>query len=125
MALRGSLLGEQVIVQFGILDWEKCYERFGLRPASDIYIDEDKFIARVPWYLVQGLYKIYLAPVTSGHTQIGQCELVWEAQGNNPTAWKAYPKERSFSMGDIVSFSNGTVWVCVGSGWRCINPGVI
>lgn len=127
MVLRGSLVQntEKVIVQFGILDWEAAHERFGLQPGADVYFDEGKFEARVIWYLVQGLYKIYLAPIDQNVSQIHMCEQVWTAQGNNSDGEKPYPQERSFSMGDIVVFSNGTVWVCVSKGWHCLNVGVI
>jgi hypothetical protein len=113
------------VVQFGVLDWEACDTRFGMRPSSDVYFNVEKFLNQVPWYLAQGVYTMYLTVVLPDVSQIGRCERVWELQGNNFDGLKVYPKERSFSMGDIVVLSNQTIWVCVGSGWRCINTGVI
>ncbi len=117
-------VAETHIVQFGILDWPACGERFGLRPSSDIYFDESHFKARVIWYLAQGMYRMYYAPVRATD-QIAQCEEVWNGQGNEPPGDKFVLNERSFSMGDIVVLHNGTVWVCISKGWECLNPGVI
>jgi len=119
-------VAETVLVQFGILDWEACETRFSLRPSADVYFDESHFKSRVIWYLAQGMYKIYYAPVAVRLTdQIGQCEAIWNGQGNNIEGEKFVTNERSFSMSDIVILSNGTVWVCIGKGWECLNPGVI
>ena len=117
-------VAETVLVQFGILDWEACETRFNLRPSVDVYFDESHFKARVIWYLAQGVYKLYYAPV-HGKSQISQCEQIWTGQGNNLDGDKFVFNERSFSMSDIVILSNGTVWVCIGKGWECLNPGVI
>lgn len=115
---------ETIVVQFGILDWEAAEERFGQRPGADVYFDP-KFPGRVVWYLTQGLYKMYYASVPDYQSQIAICDAVWNNQGNSSTGFKVEPRERSFSMGDIVILSNETVWLCISKGWICINPGVI
>jgi hypothetical protein len=113
-----------VVVQVGILDWEMCAERFNQRPGSDVYFDK-KFPARAIWYMAQGMYKMYYVPVVADDSQIVLCDKAYYAQGNNPYANKAVYNERTMSMGDIVLLSNETVWLCIGSGWQCLNPGVI
>ncbi len=111
------------IVQFGILDWEDCYDRWGQSPSADVYTDP-KFPQRAIWYLTQGVYKFYYATVQDAPSQLTICEAVWDAQGNNSFSEKVVPMERSFSMGDIVVLSNETVWLCTDT-WLCLNPGVI
>jgi hypothetical protein len=112
-----------IVVQFGVLDWEACHERFEQIAAADVYTDP-KFPQRAIWYLTQGVYKFYYATVQDAPSQLTICESVWDAQGNNSFSEKVVPMERSFSMGDIVVLSNETVWLCTNT-WLCLNPGVI
>ena len=114
---------EIIVVQFGILDWEGCLERFDQRPGSDVYFDK-KFPFRVMFYLAHGMYDMYFAPVEKRDSQIALCEQVFTAQGNNNYGDKVVFNQRSFSMGDIVVLSNETVWLCTNT-WKCLNPGVV
>jgi hypothetical protein len=116
---------ETEVVKFGVLDWELCSTRWDHSASADVYFSEDKFVARIPFYLVEGAYKFYYTTVKPMTSQVGRCEQVWTQQGNNFEGSKVDHKERSFSMGDIVVLPNQTIWVCVGSGWRCLNVGVI
>jgi hypothetical protein len=119
------VVAETTIVQFGVLDWEACHERFGDRPASDAY-NADKFASRAIFYLTQGVYNMYhaLVPVGLG-TAYSLCDAVFYAQGNNYEGDKVVHHERSLSIGDVVVLGNGTVWFCASSGWRCLNPGAV
>lgn len=115
---------KQIVVQFGILDWEQCHTRFDQRPASDA-ADDPKFPARAIWYLTQRLYTFHYAQVWDSQSQIRLCDQVWDGQGNDPHLERFATNERSFSMGDIVILSNETVWLATRDGWQCLNPGVI
>ena len=110
---------DQTIVQFGILDWDNCHERFGDRPAADAY-DTERFQRRAIFYLTQGVYNMHHAIVEKGDAQ-SLCESVFFAQGNNPEGEKVVREERSLSIGDLVILGDGSVWLCAQADWLCLN----